>query len=184
MTNFQELTDFVNRAVRNRKYPEATGQTLRAALKLYETELNPEEAESLDLFKKNFDQITQTVFKKNSDRFTASSLATYKSRVQKVVADFERYGDPVKMNNWSPKVVVRSRKQNHTAVEQETRTLSGEEVDQDHPSEASDSKNMDRLELTLREGVRALIKVPNDMTPTEAKRVVTLIQTLYGGADD
>lgn len=110
MTKFQELYDFIDRAKKNRKYPEATAQSLRAALKLYDTELSDDERASLDKVKENFEQITRSVFSKNASKFTASSLATYKSRVQKVFAEYEKYGDPAKMNNWSPKVILRAKK--------------------------------------------------------------------------
>ena len=110
MSNFQELYDFVDRAKKNRKYPEATAQSLRAALKLYDGELSEEERGSLTKLKENFEQITQSAFNKNATKFTASSLATYKSRVLKIFSDFEKYGDPAKMNNWSPKLISRTKK--------------------------------------------------------------------------
>lgn len=115
MTGFQELYSFVDRAMRNRKYPEATAQALRAALKLYDAELSDEEKASLEKVKKDFEQITRSVFGKNATKFSASSLTTYKSRVQKVFADYEKYGDPAQMNSWSPKVIVRGKKSERVA---------------------------------------------------------------------
>lgn len=111
MANFDELYTFIDRARRNRKYPDSTAQALRTSLKLYEEELSEEERLSLDIFKNNFEQITREVFNKNASKFTAGSLATYKSRVLKVIAEFEKYGDPAKMANWNPKIISRARKQ-------------------------------------------------------------------------
>lgn len=111
MAKFNELYDFIDRAIKSRKYPENTGMSLKAALKLFDKELNDEEHASVDEFRKNINQIYQNVFTKSKD-FTAASLATYKSRVIKVLNDYERYGvDPTKMANWSPKIVVHSKKQ-------------------------------------------------------------------------
>lgn len=111
MKKFQDLYDFIDRAVKSRKYPNNTGMSIKTALKLFETELNDEERNSIDEFRKNLEQIYQNVFSKNKD-FTASSLATYKSRVLKVLADYEKYGvEPAKMASWSPKMIIRSKKQ-------------------------------------------------------------------------
>ncbi len=133
MANFQELYDFVDRAKRNRKYPEATAHSLRAALKLYDTELNNEERASLTKVRADFEQITRSVFNKNSVKFTTGSLATYKSRVQKVLADYEKYGDPTKMNSWSPKVINRTKKTKQHEVVSGAGVLSNEDLD--NPSE-------------------------------------------------
>mgnify|MGYP001572573370 CR=1 FL=1 len=101
MENFQCLYDFLDSAIKNRKYPEATANAIRSALKIYETALNQEERDSLQRFYDNLDQITKSVFLKNSKRFNSSSLATYASRVSKVVNDYYKYGmDPIKMNSW------------------------------------------------------------------------------------
>ena len=111
MKKFQDLYDFVDKAIRSRKYPDNTGATLKTALKLFDAELNEEERNSIDEFSKNIEQIYQGVFSKNKN-FTASSLAVYKSRVLKVIADYKKYGvDATKMAGWSPKIVARSKKQ-------------------------------------------------------------------------
>jgi hypothetical protein len=107
---FQDLYEFIDRAVKSRKYPENTGMALKTALSLFGKELSDEEKLSIDEFKKNLEPIYQNVFTKNKN-FSASSLATYKSRVMKVLGDYEKYGvDPTKMTNWSPKVIKRTSK--------------------------------------------------------------------------
>lgn len=176
MNNFKELYDFIDRAVKSRKYPESTAQTLRAALKLYEAQLNEEESNSIDKFKENFEPITSTVFSKNANKFSASSLATYRSRTQKVLADFERYGDPQKMNSWSPKIikpVVRGKKVNS---EQST----GD--NQSNMIEASISQkvpeNMHKIELALRSDAKFVVIVPRDITKAEAATMKAIIDSL------
>lgn len=114
MKKIQDLYEFIDRAVKSRKYPDNTGMALKTALKLFEAVLNEDERNSIDVFSKNIEQIYQNVFSKNKD-FSASSLATYKSRVTKVLSDYEKYGvDPTKMAGWSPKIVIRSKKQSMT----------------------------------------------------------------------
>jgi len=104
----QNLYSFVDSAVRSRKYPESTGRALKAALKLFEAELNEDEKSSIKLFAERLDQIYSSVFAKNQTRFSAGSLATYKSRVIRLVSDYKKYGvDPTKMVSWSPQLVKR-----------------------------------------------------------------------------
>jgi hypothetical protein len=108
---FHQLYDFIDRAVKSRKYPANTGGALKTALNLFEKELNDEEKDSIETFKNNLDAIYNSVFQHNKD-FSATSLATYKSRVVKVLGDFEKYGTgPSKMANWSPKVITRSKRE-------------------------------------------------------------------------
>lgn len=110
MTNVKLIYEFIDHAIKSRKYPENTGSSLKTALKLFEVELNDDERNSIDLFINNIEQIYQNVFAKNKN-FSASSLAVYKSRVLKAINDYKKYGiDPTKMANWTPKVVTRSRK--------------------------------------------------------------------------
>jgi len=139
MTKFQELYDFIDRAKKNRKYPEATAGALKAALKLYDAELSDEERSSLDKVKKDFEQITQSVFKKNANKFSASSLITYKSRILKVFADYEKYGDPAKMSNWFPKIIARTKKSSKS--ENLPSRDEGEHDEVDHPHTFLDKGN-------------------------------------------
>lgn len=110
MKKFQELYEFIDRAVKSRKYPDNSGMAFKTALRLFEADLKEEERNSIAEFSKNIDQIYQSVASKNKN-FSASSLATYKSRISKVLTDYEKYGvDPTKMANWSVKVITRSKK--------------------------------------------------------------------------
>ena len=106
--NIQDLFEFIERAEKNRKYPTATASGLKAALRLFEVELNEEEKNSVDLFKKNLEQIYHSVTVKNGKSMSSGSLVTYKSRINKIISHFEKYGiDPTKMVNWNPKVITR-----------------------------------------------------------------------------
>jgi hypothetical protein len=177
MTKFEDLYDFIDRATRSRKYPEATAHTLRAALKLYEPELNDEERGSVDEFEKNFEQITQSVFSKAKNRFSASSLATYRSRAQKVLQDFSQYSDPIKMNSWSPKVISRMKKKDSVASKEagsstESRSGVGARSNENIP------ENTHRIELALRPDAKFIVEVPRDLKATEADTIKAILTSL------
>jgi hypothetical protein len=180
MAKFQELIEFVDRAKRSRKYPDATAYSLGAALRLYEAELNEEERSSIEKVNKDFEQITRSVFSKNQGRFTASSLATYKSRVQKVLSDFEKYSDPVKMNNWAPRVVVRAKKAaTSTASKKDDERSSGRKDEIDELS-IEGATNVHRIDFSLRENTRVLILLPRDITRPEVDQVKAIIDAMVG----
>lgn len=157
---FKELYDFIDRAVKSRKYPENTGMALKTSLKLFEAELNDEEKGSISEFSKNLNSIYQSVFAKNKN-FSASSLATYKSRVSKVLSDYEKYGiDPTKMANWSPKIITRAKK---SARPDEKRIVTSRATDGDV---AGDVWATDFHVLDFEGGVKLL--VPKTAKFTEA----------------
>lgn len=174
MNKFQDLYSFIDRATKSRKYPEATAMSLRAALKLYESELNDEEKSSLDKFKENLEQITRSVFSKNADRFSSSSLTTYKSRTQKVLTDFAKYGDPLKMNSWSPKVIIRNKKAGSDATPSTSKNANiiPPEEDEIVP------QNMHKIELALRENVKVVIIIPRDLKEEENTTIKTILDSL------
>ncbi len=180
-----ELYDFIDRALKNRKYPPATGQALKAALKAFDTELTDEERQSIKTFKDNIDHIASTIYnKKGASSVSAASLSTYKSRALKVIADYEKYGtDPVKMTSWvPPKPVLRKKK-----VSRKT-----EESSSDSPSNNDDliqnvPSGMHKMELQLRPGVKFTFVLPHDLKTKEVIKinaVLTSLATDEGSGDD
>lgn len=168
---------FVDRAIKSRKYPESTGAALKAALKLFEKELTPEEADSIDLFKDHLEQIYHTVYSKNSD-FSASSLATYRSRVKKVLDDYSKYGeDPTKMANWNPKWKTPSVRKSPTPL---SSAKQDEAPPTSHPSSLPDG--MHRVELSLRPTAKVILEVPHDITITEATTIKAILDSLVAGS--
>lgn len=174
MGNIQDLRDFIERAERNRKYPESSAQGLRAALKLFEEVLNDEERQSLELFKTNLNQIYHSVNVKNAKTITASSLATYKSRVMKVVADYEKYGiDPTKMANWTPKLITRAPKK------QLPKGLDSDTTENEVSSSVSGiPMTLAKIELPFASGRKAVIMVPSDMSRPECMKIKGLLDSL------
>lgn len=169
----RSLYEFVERAQKSRKYPENTAQGLKVALKLFESVTNEEEKSSLDLFKKNLDQIYHDVTVKNGKDFSASTLSVYKSRVEKVIRDYEKYGiDPTKMASWSPKVVKRKPRKK---MEKKSDATQQGESDEIIPEA---SVGMHKLELSLRSGAKSIILVPKDMTSQEVEMFKSLLDSL------
>jgi hypothetical protein len=171
MQEFNVLTEFVDKAVRNRKYPVGTAHGLKAALKLFELELHEDERGSLDKFKQNIDQIYKVVISKNGKTFTVASLATYKSRVLKVISDYDKYGqDPAKMVSWSPKVIARARRS-----ESQSDPLSGESVS----AAIGIAADMHKIELALRPGApKFMIIVARDPKPEEVSIMISVLKSL------
>lgn len=174
MANFQDIYDFIDRAVKNRNYPSNTALGLKAALRLFEEEINDEERASHDKFKTNIDKIYKNISIKNKN-VTASSLSTYKSRVMKVLNDFEKYGiDPTKMANWSTKITVRPKKVTNKVSSQDT-PLHDNLLSVSAPSH---SNNVHRIELSLRPDTKFVILVPMDIKKSECDILKGMLDSL------
>ncbi|MFA5022165.1 MAG: hypothetical protein WC508_03740 [Patescibacteria group bacterium] len=171
MEKFESLYKFIESATKSRKYAENTASGLKAALKLFEAEINDDERESVEKFKNNLEQIYHNVFSKNSSKLSAASLATYKGRVMKVIDDFEEYGqDPAKMANWNPSRRIRS--QNQTLKPQ----LKNNKDNQ--VTETEVLTNRHRIDLNLRPGIRFTIDIPEDTSKDEIEKIKSILDRL------
>ncbi len=172
MAKFQNLYDFVDRAVKSRKYPPNTAGGLKAALKLFEIDINTEERDSIEKFKFNLEQIYRSVATKNKS-VTAGSLSTYRSRVLKVLNDYEKYGvDPTKMANWSPKTksIAPQKKINDASPKSAEESV--------FESTPSASTNIHRIELSLRPDTKFVVIVPRDITKAECTTIKGILDSL------
>jgi site-specific recombinase XerD len=179
----KDLYDFIDTAHRNRKYPLNTAQGLRAAVKLFDAELNDEERKSVDTVKNSLEQIYQSIFTKN--KMTASSLTTYKSRFLKVINDYEKYGtDPTKMTNWNPKVVVRSKR---LTQKPDVAGKTNQDVDEGlNGYNEVIPNNMHKIELALRSDAKFVLIIPRDLKLTEVTTLNAILTSLIvdGGGSD
>ena len=167
------LLEFIDTAEKNRKYPSGTALGRRAAIRLFESELNDEERESLDTFKAHFDQIYQNVVNKNKSKMRVESLVTYKNRVNALINDYEKYGvDPVKMANWNRPLRKTSGKSQHNDKNVEPKSELTPDI------EKYKEIDMSRFELPLRQGVKAIILVPSDITRSEVEKIRKYIDFL------
>lgn len=171
----KELLDFIDTAERNRKYPVGTAAGRRSALRLFESELNDEEKESLDTFKKNLDQIYQNVFNKNKSNMSAGSLTTYKMRLLSLIKDYEKYGqDPTKLANWNRPV----RKYNKASSDQEPKQSNPTAESKQEVLLPEKGSDFSRFELPLRPGIKAIIIVPSDISKSEVEKLRSYINFL------
>jgi hypothetical protein len=171
----KDLYDFIDTALRNRKYPPNTAQGYKAALRVFEAELNDEEKTSVQKTLDNIDQISNLIFGKN--KISAGSLATYKSRLIKVVADYEKYGtDATKMANWSPKVIAPrvKRTQNGTGDSSPTPT----QTETDAEAGVVVPANMHKIELALRPDAKFVLIIPRDLKTTEVTTLEAILKSL------
>lgn len=164
-TVIKNLEEFIETAKHNRKYPYGTAVGRKAALKLFEPELNAEERESLDTLKSNVEKIYQSLYNKNKSKMTAESWVTYKNRFISLISDYEKYGlEPSKMANWNRpirKIALKDEK-----IKTNTESQVGSPF-----TEKYKDVDMSRFELPLRPGVKAIILVPSDLTKEEVGKV-------------
>lgn len=168
MDLIKTLNEFIEMALRNRKYANNSAYGYKAALKVFDEELSPEERGSIDLFKKRFDQIFANVVAKKRIKFNISSLQVYKFRVLKVLGDYEKYGvDASKMAGWAgnvKKAGIFKNKEN-TVLPQDR----GVQI-VDIPTTDS-SPDYNRHEVSLRPSKRIVVIYPSDFTQVEAKSI-------------
>lgn len=173
MQEFKVLYEFIDRAVKSRNYPENTANGLKSALRLFEEELEEEEKGSLEKVKSNINQIYRDVYNKHGDRFSSASLETYKSRILKVLGDYEKYGkDPVKMSSWPRRVVVRNKRDQQLKNHPNELATPAEKI---LPGSTPDTHKID---LALRPDAKAIIIVPRDMSKEECARIKGLLDSL------
>ncbi len=171
MTSFNDLYQFVDSAVKSRKYLPNTASGLKAALKTFGEELNNEELKSIQKVRDNIDQIHQIVYQKQKSKYSASSLNVYKSRVMKVIGDYEKYGtDPAKMAGWIVKIISRE----HKKKANENIVAPVSDLPRGEVATLPQENGYNRVNVSLN-GRNFLCVVPADMTPEEFKKLSAML---------
>lgn len=171
MAKVKDLYDFIDRAARSHKYPDATAWNLKNAIKKFEPILTEEESGSIQRFKENLDPLIQKLFSRDKN-ISASSLTTYKSRAAKAIADFEKYGsDATKMSNWTVKTVIRARREKKTSEHNLA-------LPQTAAEDSLSSLGMARFDLPLRADKKIVLIVPTDITSQEREIIKGLLDSL------
>lgn len=179
MSEFNNLFNFVDRAVKNRNYAENTGWGFKAALRLFEKELNEEEKNSLGKFKDNLDRIYLSVARKNANDFNAQSLLVYKNRVTKVLNDYENYGiDPTKMASWPRKNINRVPKTKSPKIKDNQYSSNKNNTERAYLGEEKTLENMHHIKLALRPGVEFILIVPMDINKSESLVVKSVLDSI------
>lgn len=145
MKTLDELRNFIDRALKSRKYFPNVATNYKAPLKWIETELTDEEKDSPDVFKKNIDQIFNLLYSKHSDKLSAASIEVYKKRVKNLIGDYEAYGkDPAAMAKWNRPIITRVRTKNKLKAEIESSDI-GKVVGSDNNAPIISSEEISSL---------------------------------------
>lgn len=111
MNTIDELRSFIDKAQKSRKYVPNVATNYKTPLKWIEAELTEEEKNSMDVFKKNIDQIFNLFYSKPNNKLSAASIEVYKKRTKNLLSDFERYGkDAAAMAGWNRPIITRRHK--------------------------------------------------------------------------
>lgn len=165
---FLKLHEFVDLAEKNRKYPANTAHGRRAALKLFDTVLNPDERESLDLIQERIGEIFLSLISKHKDAFSIASLNTYKGRFLKVIQDYKRFGiKPESIAHWEAKPRQYIQRQKDTNKDTSIHNLS-------FPIH----RPVHKLEIALETGETATIETPIDISPRDITRIKHILDAL------
>jgi site-specific recombinase XerD len=177
MKDITKLYEFIDVALKNRKYSVNTAQGIRTALKLFEEVLTDDEKASIDKFSENLNNIFLDVTEKNKTRFSAGSYATYKARVQKVLNEYSAYGtDTTKLNAWNPRrrtTISKSTKSPQKKASPETSNSENEDT-----TPVPVSNNSHRINLSLRENAEFSLVVPRDITIEECAVIKSILDSL------
>ncbi len=171
MENFKNLYHFIDIAKANRKYPDNTANNLKSALKIFEKELNADEAKSISMIESSIEEIFRDVAIANKDK-SILSLNTYKARLLKVINDYKKYGaDPAKIQKWNIKpkkstpLLIKKDK-----TEEENINLSN--------SIYSPVESTHKIEIVLESGAKATLSIPRGLKKTDAETIKAVINSL------
>lgn len=155
-------------AEKNRKYPANTAHGRRAALKLFDTVLNADERESLDLIQERIGEIYLSLISKHKDSFSIQSLNTYKGRFLKVIQDYRRYGvKPESITTWDakPRQYIQRQKDDPKDVSFHSLSL-------------PIHRAVHKLDIALENGETASIETPADITSRDIARLKHILDAL------
>jgi hypothetical protein len=192
-TQVQLVKDFIDKAVRNYKYTSETGTALKRALQLFEDVLQDDEVASLELIKSRADVIANRIDVKAPNKYSASSLMVYKSRVLRAINDYVIYGmDAKQMSAWSPKSTKRPAKTIHQKAENlgnssDRHVMEAEDVPRSQiinmpfiPSGNSSGygSKVSTLELPLKDDRNIIVYYPSDLSAFEAEKIGQVLKSI------
>ncbi len=166
MKEFNKLYEFINLAQKNRKYPINTAHGRRAALKLFETVLHPDELESLEIIEERMKEIYLSLINTHKDTFSIQSLNTYKGRFLKVIQDYKRYGnEPQAFTQWEVK--HRNKYKNNTQDSNKDTSISN--------ISSATHKHVHKIKITLEDGQECLLEIPTKLTKEDASIITKIV---------
>lgn len=165
MNTLKDIYEFINLAQKNRKYPQNTAHGKRAALKLFETVLHPDELESLELIEDRMKEIYLSLISRHQHTFSIKSLNTYKGRLLKTIQDYKRYGkDPDTFSHWEAK----NRKHKDKDSKKDT-SLSNLSTSIHSP--------VHKIQITLESGKTFSMEIPQNISAEDFPIITKIIQS-------
>lgn len=173
MNTVKDIHDFINLAQKNRKYADNTAHGKRAALKLFETVLHPDELESIELIEERMKEIYLSLISHHQNTFSIASLNTYKGRLLKTLSDYKRYGkDPDSFARWETK--ERKKKDKDT-----TASIKKDEIKDISRKDISSSINSTvyNIKVTLQNGQDFSMELPQNLTNQDLEVITKIISS-------
>ena len=170
MDEFLKLYEFINLAQKNRKYPPNTAHGRRAALKLFETVLHPDELESLELIEERMKEIYLSLISRHKDTFSIKSLNTYKGRFLKVIQDYKKYGaNPEAITHWE---VKQRRYKNNPISHAKDKDIVLSNIS------SSIHRHVYKVHISLEDGTNCAMEIPEKITKKDASIITKIIASL------
>lgn len=181
--SIEQLQDFVHRALRNYKYKPNTATALQGALKLFSSVMTEDELATEGFIKSRIEELAERLHTKYPQKYSVDSLRVYKSRIARVITDFEKYGaDAKSMASWNPLSNQRKRmpklQEKATAKNSEKDEVIAVQADVSLPELSSQNGKVADLHLPLAGGRNIVIYYPNDLTENEAEKVGAVLKTV------
>ncbi len=169
MNTLKDIQEFINLAQKNRKYPANTAHGKRAALKLFETVLHPDELESLELIEDRMKEIYLSLISRHQHTFSIKSLNTYKGRFLKTIQDYKRYGkDPDAFSRWE----VKNRKQKDKDTKEDTK----KDTSLSNISSSIHSP-VHKIQITLESGKTFSMEIPQNISKGDSTIIQKIISS-------
>lgn len=155
----------------------ATGNAMKTAVREVLSTTEGEEWERIDVRQLDVEDVSSRFATKKSHHFSTASLNTYIGRFKKAVGMYlEHAKDPA---NWKPDIKPRTTKasaaRSATNVSEQT---PDQQTSVNHQTPIVNRVDMIPYPFPLRDGVRATLTLPVDLTPREAKRIAAFIETV------
>lgn len=178
----EDLIHFVAKAGDMGKYPASSAQSITAALKIANSQLQPGEELDTTAVEQHVDDLLARYVNTQAQAPRDTSLQSYRSRILRAVSDFGRYGArPIDMPSSSRRGSAKKRPAGSSQDDASGHRRKGRPAS-DGARRGSDQNTFPHELVTyafpLRQDVQITISLPTDFREREVERVKAWVQTL------
>ncbi len=187
-----QLIQFAEKAERNYKYKPASAGSLITAAKVFNTVMLEDERQSTEVIRAKLDEMVNRVDIKYPKKYSNDSLITYKTRMLRLLGDFERYGTSAQaMASWSPAQIKRTAgKKAVQSASKPSKTAMQEIVSDDviaetfavaeatPPNHLNGGNFVADLHLPLSGDRTVVIYYPKDLSEAEADKIGLVLKSV------